>query len=102
MERGFRDFKYCLPANKFDTENDRIQLQSSNSDGVCILSLKIDGKQILVGKPKDQLSFWIDGNQNRCRNGVMRSSQITVQNGDVTSSECEGLKKFGQNNLYFL
>ena len=102
LDKGFREFTYCLSADDFNIKNDIVQLKSSNTNGVCISSLSINGKKILVGKVRkvlvgknnDQSSFWIDGNQNRCHDDSMITSQITIQNGRVTSSECKGIISF--------
>ena len=61
--------------------NDRFQLESTTTNGVCITSLSVDGKQLLVGKNNDKQSFWIDSNQNDCLDDWMGTSQITIQNG---------------------
>ena len=75
-------------------KNDKFQLQSSNSDGVCISSLEMNGKQILVGKQNNQKTFWLDGDQNRCQTDSMITSQITIQNGQILSSKCKGIISF--------
>ena len=90
LQRGFKHFRYCSPWNKSDRESDIFKLQSSNNDGICITSLHINEKQIFVGKNKKQLNFWIDGNQNECSNEFMSTSQITIQNTEIISSECKG------------
>ena len=61
--------------------NDRFQLESTITNGVCITSLSVDGKQLFVGKNNDKQSFWIDSNQNDCLDDWMGTSQITIQNG---------------------
>ena len=65
---------------------------------MCITGLYIDGRQILVGKNTDQPSFWIDGNSFRCQDDNMKLSQITIQNGEIISSDC-GKKLFKQKSI---
>ena len=90
LSRGFRDFKYCVPLDEIDIKNDQFQFESSSTDGVCITNLLVNGKQMLVGKNKDQPSFWIDGNQNEC-DSFMSTKQIMIQNGRIVWSECTGM-----------
>ena len=85
LKRGFQYFKYCLPAHQYNTKNDIFQLESSNGFGIS--KVLVNGKQVLVGKIKDQSRF----EQNRCRNRVMISSRITIQNDRVISTECQGI-----------
>ena len=89
LNYGFEEEKYCLPMHQVNIESDQIQLQSSGTDGVCISSFEMNGQQLLVGKWNSQTVFWIDGNQNRCDDERMATSQITIQNGRVISSECK-------------
>jgi len=86
---GFEDFEYCF--NGVDVSNDRIQLQSSNSDGVCITSLSINDKKLFLGKHNEQQSFWIDRqiDEQFCLDDFMSTSEITIQNGQVISSTCK-------------
>ena len=81
LPRSFNEFKHCFISQQIDRENDIIQLESTSSDGVCITSLKIDGRQILVGKNKDMQSFWIDSNDNKCLDNFTGTTQLTIQNG---------------------
>ena len=90
LKRGFRSFKYCLPARQFNTKNDKLQLESSSSSSVSIAKVTINGKQVLSGKIKDKSRFRINGGQNRCQNQAMTTSRIIIQNGRVISSECQG------------
>ena len=87
---GFKKYIYCVPSDKINVKADRFRLQSSNSNGVCIQNLSIYGQTIRVGASNDQSSFWIDENQNRCSSNYMKTSQITIQNGEVISSKCKG------------
>ena len=78
---GFNDFEYCFRSDQIDKINDQFQLERTNRDGVCITSLTVDGKQMLVGKNNDLESFWIDGDQNNCLENFMGTTKITIQNG---------------------
>ena len=89
MKNEFEKFKYCRPSSLVDVQNDEFQFQSTGLNGVCITSLIVNGTKLLVGKLNDQQSFWIDGNQNHCRDDSMSTSQITIKNGKVQSSECK-------------
>ena len=89
MKNSFNEFEYCRRLDLVDIENDEFQLQSSGDDGVCITSLTVNGSEMLVGKLDDQAAFWIDGNQNHCRDGSMSTPQITIKNGKIHSSECK-------------
>ena len=90
IPKGFRNFQYCISSNQVDIVNDRIQLQSTKNDGVCIESFFVNSKQILVGAMHDQPSFVIDADQNSCNRKKMTTSEITIQNQTVTSSKCKG------------
>ena len=92
LEGEFNKFEFCRRWDEVDVENDQFQLQSKGDDGVCITSLTVNGNEMLVGKLNDQPSFWIDGNQNHCRDGSMSTPQITIKNGKVLSSSCKGIK----------
>ena len=50
--------------------------------------LVVNDKKMLVGQDGDQQSFWIDGNGQRCSSDSMSTTEITIQNGNVVSSEC--------------
>ena len=95
IERGFQEFIQCWYKEDFDVSNDEFQMQSSNGNGTCITSLSINGNQLLVGKNNDQQSFWIDRNNRYCSNDFMSSSQITIKNGQVDSSDCKPLYQDG-------
>ena len=92
----FRYFQYCLPSKEVDILNDRFQLQSSTTDGVCIFSLHINGTQILNGRNNNQTAFVLDKNSYRCDKVVndvqllMTGPDITIQNNQVTSTQCKG------------
>ena len=81
VPRSFNEFKHCFVSQQIDKENDIFQLESTSSDGVCITSLKIDGRQVLVGKNKDMQNFWIDSNDNNCLDNFTGTTQLTIQNG---------------------
>lgn len=86
----FQEYRYCLSSDQVNVEKDQIRLQSSNTNGVCIQSLSVFGKKIRYGVSQDLSRFWIDGNQNSCSIKNMISSQVTIQNGEIISSKCEG------------
>ena len=93
LKRGFTEFEYCQSWDEIDVENDKIQLQSTSTDGVCITSLSLNGNQMLVGKLNDQSSFWIDEDHRNCMDDHMSTPQITFKNGEVLSSYCKGIHK---------
>ena len=93
MERGFTDFEYCMPRWSVDIENDEFQLSTSHSKGVCVTSFTVDGEAILVGPNNDKPSFWLDTDWLDCLDSNVATSQITVKNGQVSSSYCD-------NDLY--
>ena len=95
MPRGFKEFEYCWNMDVVDVANDKFQLHSSNGDGACITSLSININQLLVGKNSNLPSFWIDGNDQYCLDDFMSSSQITIQNGQISSSVCKPLDQDG-------
>ena len=73
-----------------DIVNDEFKVQSSTTDGACITSLSINGKKQFVGKNNDLQSFWIDKNDHYCLDDFMSTSQITIKNGQIHSSDCDG------------
>ena len=79
-----------MSINDVDVTNDEFQLQITGNDGVCITSLFINGKLLLVGENNNSQNFWIDGDQNYCPGDFMITSQITIQNGQVVESVCKG------------
>ena len=89
MEKGFNEFVQCWNQDDADVANDEIQLQSSNTNGVCITSLSINGNQLFVGKHNVLQSFWIDEDDRYCLDNFMSSSQITIKNKQVDSSDCK-------------
>ena len=91
---GFKRYEYCLPSEQVDVETDRIQLLSSNNDGVCILSLFVNEIQILVGPGNNQTMFWMDRNELECGSRKIATSEITIRNGQVITSICKGLFYF--------
>ena len=88
---GFARYDFCLPTENVDVISDRFQLQATNNNGVCISSFQMNGTQIFVGPEKNQTSFWIDRDNQRCDNDKLVTRGITVQNGEVIFSECQGL-----------
>ena len=89
IPESFTEFEYCLPLHYTDEE---INLQSTSTDGVCITKLTVNGNQIFVGKFQNQPYFWIDGDHNECSDENMSTPYIKLQNGQITSSFCKGLK----------
>ena len=87
---GFARYEFCLPTEDVDVISDRFHLQATNNDGVCISSFQMNGTQIFVGPENNQKSFWIDRNDGRCDNVKLTTRGITVQNGQVIFSECQG------------
>ena len=71
--------------------NDRFQLQSTGDNSACITSFQLNGTQIFLGPEDNQTLFWIDENQSRCDKQQVSTKEITVQNGQVISSECIGI-----------
>ena len=80
---------FCFLFQQFNVEKAIIQLESSNTDGVCITSLQINNEILLLGKNKSKSEFWIDGDQNVCTDTVVAASEISIRNGDVYSSPCK-------------
>ena len=77
--------------DEVDIENDSFKLLAGGSDGVCINSLHVNNEQILVGKNNDLSNFVFDqDNQNVCLENLMRTSSLTIQNGQVVESICKG------------
>ena len=54
IEYGFLNFEHCVGAAR----DDEFQLQASNNDVVCIASLSVNDKQLLVQNNNDLPSFW--------------------------------------------
>ena len=82
---GFLNFEHCVGAAR----DDEFQLQASNDDGVCITSLSVNDKQLLVGKNNDLPNFWMNQRNPKCTKSHMTTSQITVKNGEIFSSQCK-------------
>ena len=81
---GFLDFEHCVEASIVD----ELQLQATSTDGVCITSLSVNNKQLLVGKNGDLPSFWMSTNRLKCTGQRMTTSEITIKDGKIISSEC--------------
>ena len=81
---GFLDFERCVGA----TSSDEFQFEATSIDGVCITSLSVNGKQLLVGKNGDLQSFWMSTNRLKCTGQRMTTSEITIKDGKIISSEC--------------
>ena len=80
--------------DEVDIENDSFKLLAGGSDGVCINSLHVNNEQILVGKNNDLTKFEIDQpdqfEKPACLDNEMRTSSLTIQNGQVVESEYKG------------
>ena len=80
--------------DQVDVENDSFKLLAGGSDGVCINSLHVNNEQILVGKNNDLTRFEFDQPDQweglACLDNEMRTSSLTIQNGQVVESECKG------------
>ena len=67
---------------------------AGGADGVCINSLHVNNKQILVGKNNDLSNFEFDQPSDDekpiCLYNKMRTSSLTIQNGQVVKSKCKG------------
>ena len=80
-----------------DIKNDRFTLLAGGSDGVCINSLHVNNEKILVGKNNDLSNFVFDrDNQNVCLDNLMRTSFLTIQNGQVVETICNGKSYIGE------
>ena len=77
-----------------DIENDRFTLLAGGTNGVCINSLHVNNEKILVGKNNDLSNFEFDqvGHYEKpvCLENLMRTSSLTIQNGQVVESICKG------------
>ena len=93
---GFLNFEHCVGASR----DDEFQLKASNDDGVCITSLSVNGEQLLVGRNNDLPSFWMNQKNPQCKNDRMTTSQITIKNGEVFSSQCKPV--FGKTIIKIL
>ena len=80
MWGNFTEFEYYSNWDEIDVESDKIQLQSTSSDGVCITSLSIDGTDILVGPNNNQPNFWFDGDDNMCTDDFVSTQELIIQN----------------------
>ena len=49
----------------------------------------MNGKKILAGKSRDQFAFWIDKNVIVCKDDVVVSEEITIQNEEIIQSACD-------------
>ena len=85
----------CFNQEDVNAANDEFQLKSSNTDGVCITSLSINGNHLSVGRDDHLQSFWIDTDERYCLYDYMSTSQITLKNGQVDSSDCKPLGQSG-------
>ena len=93
LQRGFKEYVYCMDMDDVDIANDEFQFQSSNTDGACITSLSINGNKLSVGKNNDLQSFWVDGTDRYCFDDFMSTSQITIKNGQIDSSDCKPINQ---------
>ena len=80
-----------------DIANDEFQFQSRDTDGACITSLSINGNKLFVGKNDDLQGFWIDKDDRYCFDDFMSTTQITIKNGQVDSSDCKPINQDEMN-----
>ena len=74
-----------------DIENDRFTLLAGGTDAVCINSLHVNNEKILVGKNNDLSNFEFDQDEEPvCLENLMRTSSLTIQNGQVVEPICKG------------
>ena len=93
LQRGFKEYVYCMDMENVDIANDEFQFHSRDNDGACITSLSINGNQLLVGKNNDLQGFWIDTDTRHCFDDFMSTSQITIKNGQIDSSDCKPINQ---------
>lgn len=89
MKKGTQDYELCLKYSQVDIEKDIFEIAKTGNDGVCITSLSVDRKIILVGPNENKSNFWIDGNDNGCRDDFVSTQHVTIQNKALISSECD-------------
>ena len=89
---GFTDFEYCIDMDDVDIENDEFKMLASGNDGVCINSLYVNNKRILVGKNNDLTSFAFDQPDSPgCNDHTWKISSLKIQNGQAVEFKfCTG------------
>ena len=75
---GFKNFERCFRLNQIDKRHDHFALVRTTTDGVCITSLTVDGKIVLVNGMQN---FWIDGDHNNCLDDFTGTTKVIIQNG---------------------
>ena len=75
---GFKNFEHCFRLNQIDKRHDHFSLTRTTTDGVCITSLTVDGKILLVNGMQN---FWIDGDHNNCLDDFTGTTQVIFQDG---------------------
>ena len=70
-----------------DIANDKFILETEHTDGLCVHSMTFDGEEVLFGKNKDLVSFWLDDNVE-CREDFMAADKVAVKNGEVNWDYC--------------
>ena len=75
---GFKNFEHCFRLNQIDKRHDHFSLTRTTTDGVCITSLTVDGKIVLVNGMQN---FWIDGDHNNCLDDFTGTTQVIFQDG---------------------
>ena len=96
MNRGTKEFKLCLDSDDIDIENDVFKFARTTNQSpeaitsaVCITSLSFDGTDLLVGLNGKRPNFRIDVDDNGCTDDLVPNQEITIKNGNVTSSKIE-------------
>ena len=56
---------------------------------LCFRTLEVNNEQITTGIDSDDEHFWFDRIPTRCVDNNMITSELTIQNGQVTSSVCD-------------
>ena len=80
IEPGYKKHEFCSSINQVNITNDIFELQPSDSEGFCIESLIVNGKDILK----------LNGAHNNCDYVGMTTSNITIQGGELIYLECTG------------
>lgn len=96
MNRGTKEFKLCLDSDDIDIENDVFKFTRTTNyspeaitSAVCITSLSFDGTDLFDGSNGKQPNFRIDVDDNGCTDDLVPTQEITIKNGNVTSSKIE-------------
>ena len=58
---------------------------------VCISSMFFNNQQVFVGPNNDIPNFSMDGDGLICNDDNVKSSWLTIKNGEVVFAKCKGL-----------